>query len=77
KHLSKMVDVLVIYLDCDTNVLIDSCIQTGHEILDYTVHKHFYKFYFDKSPMKKISVDTTYTTPEEIATDLVQEGVLE
>lgn len=60
KHLAKMEDVLVIYLDCDTKVLIDRCIQTGHEILDYTLHKHFYKFYFDKSPMKKIIVDTTY-----------------
>lgn len=71
-----MEDVLVIYLDCDTKVLIDRCIQTGHEILDYTLHKHFYKFYFDKSPMKKIIVDTTYKTPEEIANDLVKEGVL-
>ncbi|AJO60857.1 Deoxyadenosine/deoxycytidine kinase (plasmid) [Bacillus subtilis] len=76
KHLAKMEDVLVIYLDCDTKVLIDRCIQTGHEILDYTLHKHFYKFYFDKSPMKKIIVDTTYKTPEEIANDLVKEGVL-
>ena len=69
-------NVLVIYLDCSTEVLVDRCIRTNHEILDFDLHKSFYEAHYNNSPLPKIKVDTTNRHVTEIVQDLIKEGVL-
>jgi thymidylate kinase len=69
-------EILVIYIDCATDVLIERCLQTSHEIVDFDLHKSIYEKYFNESPLRKIKVDTTNRHASEIIRDLISEGVL-
>lgn len=76
KEFLNIDNVLVIYLDCDTSVLIDRCIKTGHETIDYPFHKKIYEKYYNESKLAKVKVDTTNTSVYEIAEELVKKGVI-
>ena len=74
--LKKLNDVLVIYLTADTETLVDRCIKTDHEILDFDYHKKIYETYVDSSPLPTIKVNTTHKHVDEIVQDLIKEGIL-
>lgn len=76
RTLSQLKDVLVIYLTASTETLIDRCINTGHEILDFDRHKEAYETHLHTSPFESITVDTTERHVDEIVQDLIREGIL-
>ncbi|MED4262021.1 hypothetical protein [Priestia aryabhattai] len=76
KEMATLSNVLVIYIDCSTEVLVDRCIRTNHEVLDFEFHKRVYESCFDASPLRKIKVDTTERHVTEIVQDLIAEGIL-
>ncbi|PEN61668.1 hypothetical protein [Bacillus wiedmannii] len=76
KEMFILHDVLVIYIDCDTEVLVDRCLKTDHELLDFNYHKFVYEKFFNESRLDKIKVDTTKRHVREIVQDLVREGIL-
>lgn len=75
-ELAKVPNVLVIYLTCSTEVLIDRCIKTNHEILDFDHHKKTYEYYVSTSPLPSITVDTTNNHVTEIVQELIAQGIL-
>ena len=72
----QLSNILVIYLDCSTEILIERCLKTNHEILDFNHHKKIYKKYYDQSKLNKIKVDTTEKHVSEIVKELINQGVL-
>lgn len=76
QELSKLPNVLVIYLTASTEELINRCNKTNHEILDFDYHKEVYETYVQASSLKTITVDTTNKHVSEIVQDLIKEGVL-
>lgn len=75
-ELTKLKNVLVLYLTAETETLIDRCIKTDHEILDFDRHKKVYESFVRTSKLETIVVDTTKKDAEEIVQDLIKEGVL-
>lgn len=75
-ELKKLSDVLVIYLTAETETLVDRCIKTDHEILDFDYHKKVYETFVDSSSLPSIKVDTTHKHVKEIVQDLIKEGIL-
>jgi thymidylate kinase len=76
EEMCNLDNVLVIYIDCSTEVLIDRCIKTNHEIIDYDRHKSVYETFFNSSKLPKIKVDTTERHARDIVRDLIVEGIL-
>lgn len=76
KELLFVPNVLVIYLTASTEVLIDRCIKTNHEILDFDYHKEVYEKYINATLLPTITVDTTEKHVTEIVQDLIAEGIL-
>ncbi|MDG0860366.1 hypothetical protein [Staphylococcus equorum] len=77
KSFAKNPFVLNIYITCSTDELINRCIETDHEILDFDTHKQYMEYYFDNSEFKrKIKVDTTNTHVSDIVSELIEAGVL-
>lgn len=72
----QLSNILVIYLDCSTETLIERCLKTNHEILDFNYHKKIYEKYYNQSKLNKIKVDTTHKNVSEIVEDLVKNGVI-
>lgn len=75
-NLSKIPNVLVIYIDCETEELIRRCKETNHEIIDYSTHKYFYEVNYGESPLEKVRVNTTKMSAEEIVQKLIDMGLL-
>jgi deoxyadenosine/deoxycytidine kinase len=73
---STLPDVLVIYIDCSTEVLIERCVKTEHEILDFDRHKRIYSYHYRQSPIPRIMVDTTNKNVTEIVQELILEGTI-
>lgn len=69
-------NVLVIYLTATDETLVDRCVKTNHEILDFHRHKEIYEAYLNISPLNHIVADTTHKHVSEIVSDLIKEGVL-
>jgi len=76
KSMINLNNVLVLYIDCSTEVLVDRCVKTNHEILDFDRHKAIYEFHYETSSLPKIKVDTTNRHVTEIVQDLIAEGIL-
>lgn len=76
EQLAGLDNVLVIYLTASTEVLVDRCLKTNHEILDFDFHKKVYEKYVKDSLLPSITVDTTNRHVKEIVQDLIKEGVL-
>lgn len=76
KQLQSLDNLLVIYLTASTETLIDRCVKTNHEILDFEHHKKLYEIHLKASQLKSITVDTTNRHVTEIVQDLIAEGVL-
>jgi deoxyadenosine/deoxycytidine kinase len=74
--LQKLPDVLVIYLTASTEELVNRCIKTEHEILDFDHHKSVYEKYINSSKLPSITVDTTNKHVNEIVQELIEQGVL-
>ncbi|UDY80706.1 P-loop containing nucleoside triphosphate hydrolase [Geobacillus phage GR1] len=74
--LLEVPNVLVIYLTASTETLIDRCIKTNHEILDFDYHKSVYEKFLHSSKLPSITVDTTEKHVTEIVQELIAEGIL-
>lgn len=74
--LLELPNVLVIYLTADTETLVDRCVKTDHEILDFDFHKEVYEMFVDTTNLETITVDTSKKHVTEIVQDLIKEGVL-
>jgi len=73
---SQIPNILMIYLTASTEELIDRCIRTNHEILDFDLHKKVYESYVKASKIPSITIDTTEKHVDEIVQDLIKEGIL-
>lgn len=65
-----------IYLDCDTDVLVERCWRSGHEVLNFNHHKEVYEKEVKNSRLNVITVDTSKESVEHIVSRLIAEGVL-
>lgn len=77
ESLSKAPGATLIYVTANTDDLIQRCIDTNHEVLDYDYQKGLYDKYFAKSNFKnKLSINTSTENIEDVISKWIEEGKL-
>ena len=77
KGMSNVKDATLIYVTANTDDLIQRCIDTNHEVLDYDYQKGLYDKYFAKSNFKnKLSINTSTENIEDAISKWIEEGKL-
>lgn len=70
KKISELPHILI-HLDCSTKELEERFKRHNETWIDIERNKEVYRKYVEKSPLQKITVDTTGKTPQEIVKKLI------
>lgn len=77
KEMAEIENTLIIYLHCETKELINRCIETDHELLDFDFHKNVYDHCLHNSYFEnKLIVNSTNKNPKQIVDELLEKGLI-
>lgn len=76
KEFSKIKNHLIIYVDCDTDVIQQRINDTQHEYVDIEMNKNAFETILKDTVLNVVRVNTTNNTSEKIVEDLLNKGLI-
>lgn len=76
REFSKIKNHLIIYVDCDTDVIQQRINDTQHEYVDIEMNKNAFETILKDTTLNVVRVNTTNNTSEKIVEELINRGLI-